>query len=162
MAMLQQGENCSNIWGGGGGRGSGRRGAGSISQDVFCYGVAHSPNLLPEPPQPLPYLEDLTAAISSAGPSTHSVLTSPSGTKLTVSPGSSALIGKSSTSRFLDFKVFRVYITVTHLVNLYIKDLVIQTWALRQKTSNQWFVVSHNHCQILFRPQKFLFKKKVL
>ncbi|NXB74552.1 ATL1 protein, partial [Donacobius atricapilla] len=49
--------------------------------------------LVLEPPRPLPYLEDLTAALSSAGPSTHSVLTSPSGTKLTVSPGSSALIG---------------------------------------------------------------------
>ncbi|RLW05202.1 hypothetical protein DV515_00005306, partial [Chloebia gouldiae] len=49
--------------------------------------------LVLEPPRPLPYLEDLTAVFSSAGPSTHSVLTSPSGTKLTVSPGSSALIG---------------------------------------------------------------------
>ncbi|NXQ73118.1 ATL1 protein, partial [Quiscalus mexicanus] len=49
--------------------------------------------LVLEPPRPLPYLEDLTAVLSSAGPSTHSVLTSPSGTKLTVSPGSSALIG---------------------------------------------------------------------
>ncbi|XP_039946914.1 ADAMTS-like protein 1 [Hirundo rustica] len=49
--------------------------------------------LVLEPPRPLPYLEDLTEALSSAGPSTHSVLTSPSGAKLTVSPGSSALIG---------------------------------------------------------------------
>ncbi|NXD05547.1 ATL1 protein, partial [Certhia familiaris] len=49
--------------------------------------------LVLEPPRPLPYLEDLTAVLSSAGPRTHSVLTSPSGTKLTVSPGSSALIG---------------------------------------------------------------------
>ncbi|XP_030114536.4 ADAMTS-like protein 1 isoform X2 [Taeniopygia guttata] len=49
--------------------------------------------LVLEPPRPLPYLEDLTAVFSSAGPSTHSVLTSPSGTKLTVSPGTSALIG---------------------------------------------------------------------
>ncbi|NWZ80154.1 ATL1 protein, partial [Poecile atricapillus] len=49
--------------------------------------------LVLEPPQPLPYLEELTAVLSSAGPNTHSVLTSPSGTKLTVSPGSSALIG---------------------------------------------------------------------
>uniref|UniRef100_A0A8D0KTK3 Ig-like domain-containing protein n=1 Tax=Strix occidentalis caurina TaxID=311401 RepID=A0A8D0KTK3_STROC len=49
--------------------------------------------LVLEPPQPLPYLEDLTAVLSSAGTSTHSVLTSPSGTKMTVSPGSSALIG---------------------------------------------------------------------
>ncbi|XP_010006782.1 PREDICTED: ADAMTS-like protein 1 [Chaetura pelagica] len=49
--------------------------------------------LVLEPPRPLPYLEDLTAALSSAGTSTHSVLTSPSGTKITISPGSSALIG---------------------------------------------------------------------
>lgn len=161
MAMLQHSENCSNIWGEGGWWGRGKRGVRSISRDVFCFSAAHSPNLLPEPPQPLPYLEDLTAVFSSAGPSTHSVLTSPSGTKLTVSPGSSALIGKSSALRFLDFKVFRVYLIAMHVINLYIKDLVVQTWALRQKTSNQWFIVSHNHCQILFRPQKFIFKNKV-
>uniref|UniRef100_A0A8C5TTE0 Ig-like domain-containing protein n=1 Tax=Malurus cyaneus samueli TaxID=2593467 RepID=A0A8C5TTE0_9PASS len=49
--------------------------------------------LILEPPRSLPYLEELTAVLTSAGASTHSVLTSPSGTKLTVSPGSSALIG---------------------------------------------------------------------
>ncbi|NWT23661.1 ATL1 protein, partial [Cardinalis cardinalis] len=55
--------------------------------------IESSQLLVLEPPRPLPYLEDLAAVLSSAGPSTHSVLTSPSGTKLTVSPGSSALIG---------------------------------------------------------------------
>ncbi|NXK15936.1 ATL1 protein, partial [Arenaria interpres] len=49
--------------------------------------------LILEPPRPLPYLEDLEAMFSSAGTSTRSVLTSPSGTKMTVSPGSSAVIG---------------------------------------------------------------------
>ncbi|XP_065518942.1 ADAMTS-like protein 1 isoform X5 [Lathamus discolor] len=49
--------------------------------------------LVLEPPRPLPYLKDLTAVLSSVGTSTRSVLTSPSGTNMTVSPGSSALIG---------------------------------------------------------------------
>lgn len=66
---------------------------------LYCCSSLQSPNLLPEPPRPLPYLEDLTAVLSSAGTSTRSVLTSPSGTKMTVSPGSSPLIGKSSALR---------------------------------------------------------------
>ncbi|XP_008940299.1 PREDICTED: ADAMTS-like protein 1, partial [Merops nubicus] len=56
--------------------------------------------LVLEPPRPLPYLEDMTVVLSSAGTSTRSVLTSPSGTQMTISPGRSALIGKSSASRF--------------------------------------------------------------
>ncbi|XP_031413147.1 ADAMTS-like protein 1 [Meleagris gallopavo] len=49
--------------------------------------------LVLEPPRPLPYLENLTAVLSSIGTNLPSVLTSPSGTKMTISPGSSALIG---------------------------------------------------------------------
>uniref|UniRef100_A0A8B9DPX1 ADAMTS-like protein 1 n=1 Tax=Anser cygnoides TaxID=8845 RepID=A0A8B9DPX1_ANSCY len=49
-----------------------------------------------EPPRPLPNLEDLTAVLFSTGTRPPSVLTSPSGTKMAISPGSSALIGKSS------------------------------------------------------------------
>ncbi|XP_066843817.1 ADAMTS-like protein 1 isoform X2 [Anser cygnoides] len=46
-----------------------------------------------EPPRPLPNLEDLTAVLFSTGTRPPSVLTSPSGTKMAISPGSSALIG---------------------------------------------------------------------
>ncbi|KAM8792571.1 ADAMTS-like protein 1 [Eudromia elegans] len=49
--------------------------------------------LVLEPPQALPHLEDLTAVLSTAGTTLPSVLTSPSGTKMTVSPGSSVFIG---------------------------------------------------------------------
>ncbi|NWH79931.1 ATL1 protein, partial [Piaya cayana] len=49
--------------------------------------------LVLEAPRPLPYLEDLTAMLSSAGTSIQSVLASPSGSKMTISPGKSALIG---------------------------------------------------------------------
>lgn len=61
---------------------------------LWCCSSLQYPNLLPEPPRPLPYLENLTAVLSSIGTSLPSVLTSPSGTKMTISPGSSALIGK--------------------------------------------------------------------
>lgn len=135
IAKLQHSKNCSSIVEQGGGN---RRDRVYTPRCflLWCCSSLCSPNLLPEPPRPLPYLEDMTEVLRSVGPSTHSVLTSPSGTKLTVSPGSSALIGKSSAWGFLDFKVFRVYITVMHLVNHYIKDLVIQTWALRHQTNN--------------------------
>ncbi|NXE54135.1 ATL1 protein, partial [Casuarius casuarius] len=49
--------------------------------------------LVLEPPQPLPHLEDLTAVLSTPGATIPSVLTSPLGTKMTISPGSSVLIG---------------------------------------------------------------------
>ncbi|NWV01437.1 ATL1 protein, partial [Upupa epops] len=49
--------------------------------------------LVLEPPRPLPYLEDLHKVLSSAGITTCSVLASPSGTQMTVSPGCSTLIG---------------------------------------------------------------------
>uniref|UniRef100_A0A8B9PJ85 Ig-like domain-containing protein n=1 Tax=Apteryx owenii TaxID=8824 RepID=A0A8B9PJ85_APTOW len=49
--------------------------------------------LVLEPPQPLPHLEDLTAVFSTTGTTIPSVLTSTSGTKMTISPGSSVLIG---------------------------------------------------------------------
>ncbi|OXB63768.1 hypothetical protein ASZ78_013271, partial [Callipepla squamata] len=69
----------------------------TVSQRSVILEVAdiiQCPNLLPEPPRPLPYLENLTTVLSSTGTSPPSVLTSPSGTKMTVSPGSSAIIGK--------------------------------------------------------------------
>uniref|UniRef100_A0A493SX60 Ig-like domain-containing protein n=1 Tax=Anas platyrhynchos platyrhynchos TaxID=8840 RepID=A0A493SX60_ANAPP len=46
-----------------------------------------------KPPRPLPQLEDFTAVLFSTGTRLPSVLTSPSGTKMAISPGSSALIG---------------------------------------------------------------------
>ncbi|NXD14417.1 ATL1 protein, partial [Nothocercus nigrocapillus] len=49
--------------------------------------------LVLEPPQAVPHLEDLTAVLSTSGTTVPSVLTSPSGTKMTVSPGSSVFIG---------------------------------------------------------------------
>ncbi|NXA48240.1 ATL1 protein, partial [Nothocercus julius] len=51
--------------------------------------------LVLEPPQAVPHLEDLTAVLSASGTTVLSVLTSSSGTKMTVSPGSSVFIGKS-------------------------------------------------------------------
>lgn len=57
-------------------------------------------NLFPDPPRPLLHLEDLTTMLLVREPGITSVMTSPSGTRLSLNPGSSVLIGKSGSLQF--------------------------------------------------------------
>lgn len=110
---------------------------------LLCCSSLQSPNLLPEPPRPLPYLKDLTAVLSSAETSTRSVLTSPSGTNMTISPGSSALIGKSRALHFVLIKnclEFRLQLCIW--LPITVNHLVTQPWSTGAKD-----IKPTKHCQ---------------